>query len=207
MQSRRVELSPQFQLSFTCSKSPPGDPTCELFPAGPYYSRYFAGGFSLGRGLNSTRRYSVVPKRELRSQFPLLPLDGSSSTVPSFQLHPVFGSVSNRVPSDDATLRFVIYGNKAGTTSKLFKLKALSFRFAPKGTADAPCKLNSTENARFETRSLLSAQATSCNRSRINAGGLQTVRKTAGHKFQPLIAKGNRVRWLSHEFFHDRHGN
>lgn len=99
-------------------------------------------------------------------------------------------------------------GTKLGQLQKtLFKLKALSFRFAPKGTADAPCKLNSTENARFETRSLLSAQATSCNRSRINAGGLQTVRKTAGHKFQPLIAKGNRVRWLSHEFFHDRHGN
>ena len=31
--------------------------------------------------------------------------------------------------------------------------------------------------------------------------------KNAGHKIQLLIAKRNRVGWLSHEFFRDRRGN
>ena len=39
------------------------------------YSHYFAGGFVLRRCRNSIRRYSAAPKREFRSQFPLLPLD------------------------------------------------------------------------------------------------------------------------------------
>ena len=39
------------------------------------------------------------------------------------------------------------------------------------------------------------------------AGVFRAVRKTAGHKFQLLIAKRNRARWLSHEFIRDRRGS
>ena len=56
---------------------------------GGRYSHYFAGGFVPRRRRNSTRRYSAAPKREFRNQLPLFSLDGSSSTVPSFQFRPL----------------------------------------------------------------------------------------------------------------------
>lgn len=46
-------------------------------------------------------------KREFRSQFPLFPLGGVDSDVPSFQLHPVFAAISNRMPPNDAASYFV----------------------------------------------------------------------------------------------------
>lgn len=101
-----------------------------------FYSHYFAGGFAQRRCQNSTRRYSAVLKREFRSQFPLFPLDGFGSVVPSFQLHPVFGIDTERVPPNDAMSRFVGFGEKIGTTSEtFFKLRALSFCFCPKGAS------------------------------------------------------------------------
>lgn len=97
---------------------------------GGRYSRYFAGGFVLRRCRNSTRRYSAAPKREFRSQLPLFPLDGSSSDVPSFQLHPVFGAVSNRVPPGNAMSRFVGFGDKSRDNFKyFFRTQGFEFLF------------------------------------------------------------------------------
>ena len=56
-------------------------------------------------------------------------------------------------------------GTEAGTASKThLKLRALSFRFAPKGTADGLCGLDSAENARFETQAPFCLLTASCNR-------------------------------------------
>ena len=94
------------------------------------YSRYFAGGFVLRRCRNSIRRYSAAPKREFRSQFPLFPLDGFGSSVPSFQLRPVFGAVSNRVPPGNAMSRFVGFGDKSWDNSKdFFQTQGFEFLF------------------------------------------------------------------------------
>ena len=94
------------------------------------YSHYFAGGFVLRRCRNSIRRYSAAPKREFRSQFPLFPLDGFGSAVPSFQLHPVFGAVSNRVPPGNAMSCFVGLGDKSWDNSKnFFQTQDVEFLF------------------------------------------------------------------------------
>ena len=94
------------------------------------YSRYFAGGFVLRRCRSRTRQYSAAPKREFRSQFPLLPLDGFGSSVPSLQLHPVFGAVSSRVPPGDAMSRFVGFGDKSWDNSKnFFQTQGFEFLF------------------------------------------------------------------------------
>ena len=90
--------------------------------SGGRYSRYFAGGFALRRCRNSIRRYSAAPKCEFRSQFLLLPLDGFGSPVLSFQFHPVFGAVSNRVPPSNAMSRFVGFGDKSRDSFKNFFL-------------------------------------------------------------------------------------
>lgn len=91
-----------------------------------FYSHYFAGGFVLWRCRNSIRRYSAAPKREFRSQFPLFPLDGVGSAVPSFQLHPVFGIDTERVPPNDAMSRFVGFGDKSwDNLKKLFSNSGL----------------------------------------------------------------------------------
>ena len=97
---------------------------------GGRYSRYFAGGFALRRCRNSIRRYSAAPKCEFRSQFLLLPLDGFGSSVPSLQLHPVFGAVSSRVPPGDAMSRFVGFGDKSWDNSKnFFQTQGFEFLF------------------------------------------------------------------------------
>ena len=94
------------------------------------YSHYFAGGFVLWRCRNSIRRYSAAPKREFRSQFPLFPLDGPSSAVPSFQLRPVFGAATEHVPSNDTTLRSVGPGNKSWDNFKnFFQTQDVEFLF------------------------------------------------------------------------------
>ena len=93
-------------------------------------SRYFAGGFALRRCRNSIRRYSAAPKCEFRSQFPLLPLDGVGSAVPSLQLHPVFGIDTERVPPNDAMSRFVGFGDKSWDNLKnFFQTQGFEFLF------------------------------------------------------------------------------
>ena len=97
---------------------------------GGLYSRYFAGGFALRRCQNNIRRYSAVLKREFRTQFPLFPLDGFGSAVPSFQLHPVFGIDTERVPPNDAMSRFVGFGDKSRDNSKnYFRTQGFEFLF------------------------------------------------------------------------------
>ena len=60
----------------------------------------------------------------------LFPLDGSSSDVPSFQLHPVFGAVSNRVPPGNAMSRFVGFGDKSRDNFKyFFRTQGFEFLF------------------------------------------------------------------------------
>lgn len=49
-----------------------------------------------------------------------LPLDGVGSAVPSFQLHPVFGIDTERVPPNDAMSRFVGFGDKSWDNLKNF---------------------------------------------------------------------------------------
>ena len=94
------------------------------------YSHYFAGGFVLRRCRNSIRRYSAAPKREFRSQFPLFPLDGFGSAVPSLQLHPVFGAASSRVPPGDTMSRFVGFGDKSRDNFKnFFQTRGFEFLF------------------------------------------------------------------------------
>ena len=97
---------------------------------GGLYSRYFAGGFALRRCQNSIRRYSAVLKREFRTQFPLFPLYDSSSAVLSFQLHPIFGAVSNRVPPSSTMSRSVGFGDKSRDNFKnFFKTQGFEFLF------------------------------------------------------------------------------
>ena len=50
----------------------------------------------------------------------LFKLDGFGSAVPSFQLHPVFGAVSNRVPPGNAMSCFVGLGDKSRDNFKNF---------------------------------------------------------------------------------------
>ena len=97
---------------------------------GGRYSRNFAGGFALRRCGNSISRYSAAPKREFGSQFPLFPLDGVGSAVPSLQLHPVFGIDTERVPPNDAMSRFVGFGDKSWDNLKnFFQTQGFEFLF------------------------------------------------------------------------------
>ena len=98
--------------------------------SGGRYSRYFADGFALQRCRNSIRQYSAAPKCEFRSHFPLLPLDGFGSSVPSLQLHPVFAAASSRVPPGDTMSRFVGFGDKSWDNSKnFFQTQGFEFLF------------------------------------------------------------------------------
>ena len=60
----------------------------------------------------------------------LFPLDGFGSSVPSLQLHPVFGAVSSRVPPGDAMSRFVGSGDKSWDNFKnFFQTQGFEFLF------------------------------------------------------------------------------
>ena len=69
---------------------------------------------------NETQRHSASLKSAGQNPISLLPLDGFGSAVPSHQLHPVVGAVSSRVPPNDATSRFVDFGDKSWDNSKNF---------------------------------------------------------------------------------------
>ena len=65
-----------------------------------------------------------------RCRFSLLPLDGIGSAVPSFQLNPVVGAVSSRVPPNDAPSRFIGFGAKSWDNSKnFFQTQGFEFLF------------------------------------------------------------------------------
>ena len=60
----------------------------------------------------------------------LFPLDGVGSAVPSFQLHPVFGIDTERVPPNDAMSRFVGFGDKSWDNLKnFFPTQGIEFLF------------------------------------------------------------------------------
>ena len=59
-----------------------------------------------------------------------LQFDNPSSAVLSFQLRPVFGAATERVPSNDTTLRFVGLGNKSWDSFKnSFRTQGIEFSF------------------------------------------------------------------------------
>lgn len=63
-------------------------------------------------------------------QILLFPLDGFGSVVPSFQLHPVFGIDTERVPPNDAMSRFVDFGDKSWDNLKnFFQTQGIEFLF------------------------------------------------------------------------------
>ena len=62
---------------------------------------------------NETQRHSAALKSAGQNPISLLPLDSVGSVFPSFQLHPVFGAAMERVPPNDATSRFICFGDKS----------------------------------------------------------------------------------------------
>lgn len=98
-----------------------------------------ADGFAVTFVRNETQRHSTMLKSAGQSPIGLFPLDGFGFAVPSFQLRPVFGAVSSRVPPDDTMSCFVDLGDKSWDNFKnFFKLRALSFCFCPKGRGGTP---------------------------------------------------------------------
>lgn len=69
---------------------------------------------------NETQRHSAALKIAGQNPVVLLPLDGFSTAVPSFQLHPVFGDLSSRAPPGDIMSRFVGPGDKSWDNFKSF---------------------------------------------------------------------------------------
>ena len=89
-----------------------------------------AGGFAVTLVRNETQEHSTALKRAGQSSVGLLPLDGIGSDVPSFQLHPVFGAVSNRVPSGNAVSCFVGFGVENRDNFKhFFQTQGFEFMF------------------------------------------------------------------------------
>ena len=79
---------------------------------------------------NETQRHSATLKSAGQSPIGLLPLDGFGSVVPSFQLHPVFGIDTERVPPNDAMSRFVGFGDKIWDNLKnFFQTQGFEFLF------------------------------------------------------------------------------
>ena len=89
-----------------------------------------AGGFAVTLVRNETQEHSAALKSAGQSPIGLLPLDGFGSVVPSFQLHPVFGIDTERVPPNDAMSRFVGFGDKSWDNLKnFFQTQGIEFLF------------------------------------------------------------------------------
>ena len=79
---------------------------------------------------NETQEHGTALKRAGQNTVGLLPLDGVGSSVPSLQLHPVFGIDTERVPPNDATSRFVGFGDKSWDNLKnFFQTQGFEFLF------------------------------------------------------------------------------
>lgn len=79
---------------------------------------------------NETQWHSAALKNAGQNPIGLLPLDGFGSAVPSFQLRPVFGAVSSRVPPGNAMSRFVDLGDKSRDNFKnFFQTQGFEFLF------------------------------------------------------------------------------
>lgn len=109
--------------------------------------------------IGGTVRHSKVQVKALsaysHSTASILLSRHSSCIQPSTSVRNAYRRVTRRRISSAS-------GTEAGTASKThLKLRALSFRFVPKGTADGLCGLDIDENARFETQPPFSLQAAS----------------------------------------------
>ena len=82
-------------------------------------------------GLKSMNKKRGRPyPTSLAKGYLLLPLDGFGSAVLSFQFHPVFGAVSNRVPPGNAMSCFVGLGDKSWDNFKnFFQTQGFEFLF------------------------------------------------------------------------------
>ena len=79
---------------------------------------------------NETQRHSAALKIAGQNPVVLLPLDGFGSVVPSFQLHPIFGIDTERVPPNDAMSRSVGFGDKIWDNFKnYFQTQDVEFLF------------------------------------------------------------------------------
>ena len=79
---------------------------------------------------NETQRHSAALKSAGQNPVSLLPLDGSSFAVSPFQLHPVFGVASSRVPPGNAMSCFIAFGDKSWDNFKnLFQTQDFEFLF------------------------------------------------------------------------------
>lgn len=125
---------------------PSVDPNCELFPQGPIipvppstppYRPVGICGNNWAVSPYRDAKRKPPNQRVRRLLFPLFPLDGFSSAVPSFQLRPVFGAVSNRVPSGNAMSCFIAFGDKSRDNLKNF-FRTQGFEFCPKVRIGAP---------------------------------------------------------------------
>ena len=83
-----------------------------------YLLTVVAGGFAVTLVRNETQQHSAALKSAGQNPVSLLPLGGSGSAVPLFQLHPVFGAVSNRMPPGSTTWLFVDFGDKSWDSFK-----------------------------------------------------------------------------------------
>lgn len=104
----------------------------------PYLLTNVAGGFAVTLEQNETQRHSAALKSAGQSPIGLLPLDGVGSAVTPLQLRPVFGSATQRVPSNDATSRFVGFGDKSWDNSKnFFQTQGFEFLFLSQSARQA----------------------------------------------------------------------
>ena len=89
-----------------------------------------AGGFAVTFARNETQQHSAALKIAGQNPVVLLPFDGFGSIFPSFQLHPVFGIDTERVPPNDAMSRFVGFGDKSWDNLKnFFQTQGFEFLF------------------------------------------------------------------------------
>ena len=94
-----------------------------------------AGGFAFLPNAATLRGAQRMEIRRFKITFRLLPLGGSVSAVPSFQLRPVFSAASSRVPPGDTMSRFVGPGDKSWDNFKnFFQTQGFEFLFLPQGT-------------------------------------------------------------------------
>lgn len=94
------------------------------------FTHQCAGGFAVALVRNETQQHSAALKSAGQNPASLLPLDGFGSAVPSFQLHPVFDSVSSRVPPRGSVSCFVDFGDKSWDNFKnFFQTQGVEFLF------------------------------------------------------------------------------
>jgi hypothetical protein len=130
-----------------------------------------------------------------------LPLGGSVSAVPSFQLRPVFSAVSSRVPSGGTMSRFVGPGDKSWDNFKnFFQTQDVEFLFLSQRprlaafggsmTPKTPVLKLSRPLARKPPAAIV---------SELTRAACGTIRKTPGRRLSPSVSKVSSLGWLAYE--------